>query len=75
MKVYVISHETRDEGVGKLNANIYKSYDEALKEVERCVGYAYPTTFSDMGWVDKEEYCDEDNVIFILERELWVKNT
>ena len=72
IKIYIIEHDTRDDGAGRLNAKTYATKKEAIAEIEEftCVKYGTSSYWGAMGWVNEDEYNDEDNVITFFEKEL-----
>ncbi len=71
MKIYTINHETRCDGNGFLDGETFKSREDAVKAIEKHFGER-PEKLSDtgIGWVDSDEYNDEDHIVCVYEQEL-----
>ena len=72
MKLYAIEHDTREDGCGTLNGELFKTFKQAVVKIEQFTHTKHGTSFDfgDMGWIKRDEYCDEDNTIIIYEKEV-----
>jgi len=66
MKIYVISHDTRRNGVGDMNGEIFKSKEEAFQAIEKEIRLKRDDSEE---W-DSDGYCDAEDNINILEKEI-----
>ena len=72
MKLYAIEHDTRENGCGTLNGELFKTFKEAVAKIEQFTHTKHGTSFDfgGMGWISRGVYCDEDNTIVIYEKEV-----
>ena len=65
-QIIVISHDTRCDGTGELNGMLCYSKEKAKQYI---IDQGYES--EEFGWDDSgEEYSDEDNHIYLMEKEI-----
>lgn len=70
MKVFLITHLTRGDGLGILNGLIFKDYISARAEVDDWIEDHINPSYIENFWHNRNEFCGEDDCIEIVEQEL-----